>query len=126
MASAPELQKNTRSAKVASTSFFASRSAGSLVIQLETCQIVRACSLSARTSAGWQWPSAVTATPLAKSMYMRPCWSHMREPSPRTGMNCAGAKHGTMYSSNMARVTGMAAGDEAGATVVPAWAPLVD
>jgi hypothetical protein len=48
------LQKKTRSANVASTSFLASRSAGSLVIQFETCQIVRACSVSARTIAGWQ------------------------------------------------------------------------
>ena len=34
---------------------------------------------------------AVTATPPAKSMYIRPSWSHTREPSPRTGRNGAGA-----------------------------------
>ncbi len=75
---------------------FASRSAGSLVIQFETCQIFRVCSSIAFTIAGWQWPSAVTATPAAKSMYIRPSWSHTREPSPRTGTNGAGAKHGTI------------------------------
>ena len=106
MASAPELQKNARSANVASVSRFASRSAGSLVNQLDTCQILPACSVSALTIAGWQWPSAVTATPLAKSMYIRPAWSQTREPSPRTGRNGAGAKHGTITSSNVARVTG--------------------
>ena len=47
--------------------------------------------VSAFTIAGWQCPSAVTATPLAKSMYIRPSWSHTREPSPRTGTNAAGA-----------------------------------
>jgi hypothetical protein len=30
----------------------------------------------------------------------------MRDPEPRTGTNGAGAKHGTMSSSNIARVTG--------------------
>ena len=90
-ASAPELQKNTRSAKVCAVSRAASRSAGSLVNQFETCQSFLACSSSARTIAGWQWPSAVTATPLAKSMYIRPSWSQTREPSPRTGTNAAGA-----------------------------------
>jgi hypothetical protein len=91
LASAPELQKNTRSANVASMRRFASRSDDSFVSQFETCQIFPACSVSARTSAGWQWPSAVTATPLAKSMYIRPSWSQTREPSPRTGMNDPGA-----------------------------------
>src|SRR5439155_4840377 len=113
-ASAPELQKNTRSANVASTSFFASRSAGSLVIQLDTCQIVCAWSVNALTIAGWQCPSAVTATPLAKSMYIRPCWSQAREPSPRTGMKGAGAKQGTITSSKVARVTGSGAAFSAG------------
>src|SRR5215831_13997763 len=68
------------------------------------------------TIAGWQWPSAVTATPPAKSIYMRPSWSHTRDPSPRTGMNGAGAKHGTMTSSNVARVTGSELPDPAAAT----------
>ena len=69
----------------------ASRSAGSLVSQFDTCHSVHAWSVIARIIAGWQWPSAVTATPLAKSMYMRPLWSQTREPSPRTGTNGAGA-----------------------------------
>ena len=72
-------------------SFAASRNAGSLVIQFDTCQSVCACSVSTLTIAGWQCPSEVTATPLAKSMYMRPCWSHTRDPAARTGMNAAGA-----------------------------------
>ena len=50
-----------------------------------------ACSVERLTIAGWQCPSAVTATPLAKSMYMRPSWSQTREPSPRTGTKAAGA-----------------------------------
>jgi hypothetical protein len=90
-ASAPELQKNTRSANVASTSRCARRSAGSLVNQFDTCHSLRDCSSRARIIAGWQWPIAVTATPLAKSMYIRPSWSQTREPSPRTGTNAAGA-----------------------------------
>ncbi len=113
LASAPELQKNTRSANVDWTSRSASRSAGSLVNQFETCQSLRACSSSARTIAGWQWPSAVTATPLAKSTYMRPSWSQTREPSPRTGRNDAGAKHGTMSRSKSARVTDIVAAVDA-------------
>jgi hypothetical protein len=104
------LQKNARSANVCSTRRVASRSAGSLVNQFDTCQILRACSSSAFIIAGWPWPSEVTATPLAKSMYRRPCWSHTRDPSPRTGRKGAGAKHGTITSSNVARVTGIVAG----------------
>jgi hypothetical protein len=72
LASAPELQKNTRSANVASVKRRASRNAGSLVNQFDMCHSVRACASSALTIAGWQWPSDVTATPLAKSMYIRP------------------------------------------------------
>ena len=69
---APELQKKARSANVASINRLARRNAGSFVIQLETCQSFFACSSIAFTIAGWQCPRAVTATPLAKSMYMRP------------------------------------------------------
>ncbi|MOA32746.1 hypothetical protein D3C78_1539900 [compost metagenome] len=72
MASAPELAKNTRSAKVASISFFARRRAGSLVNTLDTCQILLACSVSASTSAGCAWPSEFTAMPPAKSISSRP------------------------------------------------------
>ncbi|MNY62660.1 hypothetical protein D3C86_1995200 [compost metagenome] len=91
LASAPELARNTRSAKVASTSFLARRRAGSLVNTLDTCQILLACSVSALTSAGCAWPREFTAMPPAKSMNSRPDWSQTREPSPRTGMKAAGA-----------------------------------
>ncbi len=57
-------------------------------------------------------------------MYMRPCWSHTREPSPRTGMNGAGAKHGTISWSNIARVTG--SGATPGAARVPAGSDAVE
>ena len=51
-ASAPELQKKTRSANVASVSRFARRNAGSLVNQYDTCHSVRACVSTAFTIAG--------------------------------------------------------------------------
>ena len=73
LASAPELQKNTRSAKVASVSALASFSAGSLVITLERCQSLPACSVSAFTITGCAWPRTFTAMPPAKSMYSLPC-----------------------------------------------------
>ncbi|MCY1432059.1 hypothetical protein D9M71_480450 [compost metagenome] len=52
LASAPELQKKARSAKVASTSLWARRRAGSLVNTLDTCHSLFACSVKAPTSAG--------------------------------------------------------------------------
>ena len=47
IASAPELEKNTLSAKVASTSRCASRSPSGMRKRLEACQSLPACSVSA-------------------------------------------------------------------------------
>ena len=54
LASAPELQKKTRSAKVASVSAFASSIAGSFASVFERCETLLACSVSALISSGWQ------------------------------------------------------------------------
>ena len=39
---------------------------------LEMCQSFCACSVRADSRAGWQWPSAFTAMPPARSMYFAP------------------------------------------------------
>src|SRR3954451_6044950 len=43
-----------------------------------------ACSRTASTTAGWQWPRLVTEMPHRKSRYSWPASSHRRVPSPRT------------------------------------------
>lgn len=63
----------TRSANVASISLRPRRSAGSLVKTLLICHRVSPWVFNAFTSAGWQWPNAVTAMPPAKSTYSLPC-----------------------------------------------------
>ena len=67
-ASAPELQKNTRSAKDRATSSSASRSAGSVRYRFETwiSPVASACSTASRTT-GWLYPSALTPMPATKS-----------------------------------------------------------
>jgi hypothetical protein len=61
------------------------------VSQFDTCQSLCACSSSACTIAGWQWPSAVTATPLAKSMYMPAILVPHARAFAAHGMNARGA-----------------------------------
>ncbi len=84
MASAPELQKKTRSANECWHSSWASWAWGALWNRFDTCSSVLAASWMAPVTRGWQWPSAVTAMPLVKSRYSRPSLSHTRTPSPRT------------------------------------------
>jgi len=84
LASAPELQKKTRSANECSTSSFARWICGAAWKMLETCSSVAAASRMAPVTTGWQWPSEVTAMPVVKSRYSRPSESHTRVPSPRT------------------------------------------
>ena len=63
-----KLQKKARRANgVTSSSASASSIWRGMKKWLETCQTVWACSSSARTRAGWQWPSTSTATPPRKS-----------------------------------------------------------
>ena len=58
---------------VAAISFRPRRSAGALVKTLLICHRVSPWVFNAFTSAGWQWPNAVTAMPPAKSTYSLPC-----------------------------------------------------
>ena len=67
LASAPELQKNTLSAKLSSHSRAARRSPSGLLNKFDMCHNLVACSCNAATRCGWAWPSALTATPLVKS-----------------------------------------------------------
>ena len=55
-----------------------------------------ACSRTASTTRGWQWPSCATEMPARKSRYSLPSASHSRVPSPRTnstGLRRVGAHH---------------------------------
>jgi hypothetical protein len=82
-ASAPELQKNTESAKLASTSRCASRSACGMRYRFEQWINLAACPAMAETRTGWLWPIAVVAMPAPKSRNRRPPSVHSQAPSPR-------------------------------------------
>ena len=84
LASAPLLLKNTRSRQLFSTSSCASLTCGTVKNWLEVWISVRACSATASTSAGWQWPSVFTAQPAVKSRYSLSFSSQTREPLPLT------------------------------------------
>src|SRR3990170_1417401 len=45
-----------------------------------------ACSCTAFTTSGWQWPRLTTAIPATKSRYSRPSSSQTRVPSPLTSV----------------------------------------
>ena len=96
LASAPELEKNTRASTSAgvirATSRSASSTCGGLVKKLETWPSVRTCALSASTTAGWPWPRVLTAMPPSRSTYSRPWSSHTWAPSPRTSASLGGPK----------------------------------
>ncbi len=68
LASAPELQKNTlpgRPARASNSS--ASATGGSAAYRLDTCPRVATCRVTAATTAGWAWPSTLTAIPPSRS-----------------------------------------------------------
>ena len=56
------------------------------------CAIVLTWRVTASVSAGWAWPSALTAMPAMRSVYCLPSASHTWQPSPRTS-----ATGGTPY-----------------------------
>ena len=69
-ASAPELQKNTfdpAGAPASESSRSASSTCGTEVKKFDTCTSWPACLDTAATSAGWLWPSALTAMPPTRS-----------------------------------------------------------
>ncbi len=86
LASAPELQKNTRPPSRPSSA--SSRSAramvGSAMKRLETWPRVAICRLTASTTAGWAVPRALTAMPPSRSVYSLPSASQSLLPAPRT------------------------------------------
>lgn len=85
LASAPELQKNTRPSRPeSSSSCSASLMVGSAMNRLETWPRVEICAVTASTIAGWAVPSALTAMPATRSRYSLPSASQTFEPSPRT------------------------------------------
>jgi hypothetical protein len=67
IASAPEFVKKATSAKVWAVSRSASFSWLGIRKTLDVCQSFSAWSLTACTSLGWLWPSAVTAMPAMQS-----------------------------------------------------------
>ena len=71
-ASAPELLKNTVSAKLLATSRWASFSCPGMRNRFDECHNVVACLVTASITCGWQCPSEVTAMPLVKSRNLRP------------------------------------------------------
>jgi hypothetical protein len=83
-ASAPELQKNTLSAKDAATCRAASFSACGTRYRLLTCITFAACSAMACTRCGWPWPSEEVAMPEPKSRNRRPSSVHTSAPTPRS------------------------------------------
>ena len=86
LASAPELQKNTRacpSALSRPSSRSASRTPGSCTNRFEVCASLPTWADTASTMAGWAWPSALTAMPAIRSRYWLPSASQTRQPSPR-------------------------------------------
>jgi hypothetical protein len=81
-ASAPELQKKTDEPNDRSTSRSASRFIGAFQYRFETCISRPACSWTAATTRGWQWPVLQTATPDRKSRYSTPSESTSTHPEP--------------------------------------------
>ncbi|CAM5744731.1 hypothetical protein SHIRM173S_01364 [Streptomyces hirsutus] len=85
LASAPELQKYTRPSRPKSRrSRSASSTGGSATNRLETWPREAICRLTASTTAGWAWPSALTAIPPTKSVYSLPSASRTVAPAPLT------------------------------------------
>src|SRR5215813_9890168 len=80
LASAPELPKNTRSAKECSQRSWASCACWGMWKIFDTWRRVAACSRSVPTTLGWLWPRAVTEMPPVKSRYILPSESHKRQP----------------------------------------------
>lgn len=86
LASVPELVKKTRPVSPPGTrasSASASSTCGWEVKKLETWPRDSIWEVTAETSAGWAWPSALTAMPASRSMYSLPSSSHTWAPSPR-------------------------------------------
>ena len=82
LASAPELQKNTAEPNERSTSRSASRTIGAFQYRFDTCISRAACSWTAATTCGWQWPVLQTAIPARKSRYSTPSASTSTHPCP--------------------------------------------
>ena len=84
LASVPELVKKTLPSAGAlpssPSSFSASSTWGSLVKKLEMCPSVPSWLVTASTSAGWAWPSALTAMPPRRSTYSLPSASQTWAP----------------------------------------------
>ena len=84
-ASAPELVKNTLSAKVASVRRLAKRFLARDLIEVRQVPDLVGLRPSERsTRCGWAWPSELTATPAPKSRYRSPSSVISQTPSPRS------------------------------------------
>ena len=67
IASAPELQTKACAPPKRSESRCASAGAGSVPNRFDACQSRSSWACAAASGAGWRWPSATTAIPVAKS-----------------------------------------------------------
>ena len=86
LASAPELVNSTRLSGPEPTrawSRSASSMPGACAARLLVCPSVATCLLTASTTAGWAWPSRLTAMPPSRSTYARPSTSQTVAPLPR-------------------------------------------
>ena len=94
LASVPELVKKTFAGPASSreTSLSASSTWAGLVKKFEMWPSVCSWVVTASTSAGWPWPSALTAIPPSRSTYSLPRSSHTWAPSPRTRVSLGGPK----------------------------------
>ena len=96
LASVPELVKNTLPPPAPTPSrtrsFSASSTCGMQVKKLETWPRVCIWVLTASISAGWAWPSALTAMPPRKSTYSLPSTSQTWAPLPRVSASLGGPK----------------------------------
>ena len=81
-ASAPEFVKNTTPPSERVVSRSASRTIGAFQYRLPTCISRAACSCTASTTCGWQWPVLQTEMPLRKSRYSLPSASTSTQPEP--------------------------------------------
>src|SRR6266849_5880453 len=84
LASAPELQKNTRDGKESWTSRRARSTWGRVKYRLDVWMRICAWAATAEATAGWAWPRRLTAIPATRSRYSRPDSSYTRQPLPRT------------------------------------------
>ena len=84
LASVPELARNTLPSGAPSrpSSRSASSTCGSCRNRLEACASRLTWRLTASVSAGWAWPSALTAMPAIRSVYCRPSTSQTWLPRP--------------------------------------------